>query len=129
MDGDCCVACNLRADDDMMTACEGCGRALCGYCAHSLDGEGVVCPDCYRAAVAPGKEPVARAEAAEAENAALRAEIVGYKAASYYDNARGLTGDHEAAYMAYHLGEISTEEFVARWDAYDAALAGAVPAC
>jgi hypothetical protein len=47
---DVCVACALRADDDMMTTCDECDRALCGHCAHSLSGEDVVCPACYRAA-------------------------------------------------------------------------------
>lgn len=53
----------------------------------------------------------------EAENAALQEELVGYKAANYYDNAQGLSGAREAAYMAYHLNEITAAQFVEAWEA------------
>lgn len=45
-----CVSCNQRVEGDMMTTCDECNRSLCGYCAHSLSGEDVVCRQCYRAA-------------------------------------------------------------------------------
>ena len=45
-----CVICAKPAAADMMTTCDECARTLCGYCAHSLSGEDVVCRDCYVAA-------------------------------------------------------------------------------